>query len=116
MNEFCSVNRIKSEVGNGYQMEWRNIMKKSILGVLGMVVAFSMCTTTAFAAGHGCGRNFVDADGDGVCDNINSTCIYTDADGDGICDNYATGQVVSGRHGRGSHGGCGNGFRGGHCR
>ena len=126
-------------------------MRLRYFGRKGIAVALSMCTTTAFAAGHGCGRNFVDADGDGICDNA---CVYTDADGDGICDNcgidhwcgmagdgcgrnfvdangdgvcdnYTTGQgcgigqddsVQESGYGRGCHGRCGNGFRGGQGR
>ncbi len=64
---------------------------------------------TAAPCGYGrgphCGQNYVDADGDGVCDNYtyaggngfngngcgrNPYCgqNYVDADGDGICDNF----------------------------
>jgi hypothetical protein len=32
-----------------------------------------------------CGTGFVDADGDGICDNCGTA--FVDADGDGICDN-----------------------------
>jgi hypothetical protein len=40
--------------------------------------------------GSGNGYNFVDEDGDGICDNYNSGICpgYSDEDGDGICDNY----------------------------
>ena len=68
-------------------------MKKAFLGVLSAAVVLSMCMATAFAAGPGRGRYFVDADEDG------------------ICDNYASGQSVG--YGRGCHGGRGNGFWGG---
>lgn len=61
-------------------------MKKSLLGVLSTAIVLSVCATTAFAAGPGCGRHFVDADGDGVCDNAVGGCVYADADGDGLCD------------------------------
>lgn len=115
-------------------------MKKALLGVLFTVIVLSVCGTTAFAAGPGCGRNFVDTDGDGICDHAGSGCVYADADGDGlcdvcgayhlcgtagggnfvdadgdgICDNYGSGQ---GRGcGRGGHCGRGNGFRGGRSR
>lgn len=86
-------------------------MKKAFLGVLSAAVVLSMCMATAFAAGPGKGRYFVDADGDGICDNAGNRCAYVDADGDGICDNYASGQSVG--YGRGCHGGRGNGFWGG---
>lgn len=61
-------------------------MKKAFAGVLAIAIVVSMCATAAFAAGPGCGRHFVDADGDGVCDNAGSRCAYADADGDGVCD------------------------------
>lgn len=61
-------------------------MKKTLLGILGAAVLLSMCVATAFAAGPGCGRQFVDADGDGVCDNAGAMCGYVDEDGDGVCD------------------------------
>lgn len=50
------------------------------------------------AAGPRCGRYFVDADGDGVCDNLQS------------------GQGRGCGRGRGGQGGRGNGFRGGRNR
>lgn len=68
-------------------------MKKVFLGVLSTVIVLSMCAVTAFAACPGGGRYFVDADGDGICDNTGSRCAYMDADGDGICD------LCSARHG-----------------
>lgn len=43
------------------------------------------------------GTNYVDADGDGVCDNMGSGTNdgsgtnYVDADGDGVCDNMKSG-------------------------
>lgn len=84
---------------------------KRITAVLAMVLILSLGTVTVSAHGHGghgghnqdgyCqGNNYVDADGDGVCDNRgNLVCNagngcacrngngYTDANGDGICDN-----------------------------
>ena len=64
---------------------------------------------------RGC-ANFVDADGDRVCDNRGSGAGngagYIDADGDGICDNYGAG-AGGGHHGR--HGGSHHGGGRGHC-
>ena len=99
-------------------------MKKALLGVLSTVIVLSVCAATAFAAGPRCGRNFVDADGDGVCDNCGAyhRCgtagggNFVDADGDGICDNYGSGQGRGCGYGRGGHCGRGNGFRGGRGR
>lgn len=51
-----------------------------------------MCVTASFAAGPRCGRYYVDANGDGFCNNAGSQCAYVDSDGDGICDNYQSGQ------------------------
>lgn len=61
-------------------------MKKAFAGILFTAIVLSMCATAAFAAGPGCGRCFVDVDGDGICDNAGSRCAYVDADGDGVCD------------------------------
>lgn len=112
-------------------------MKKTFFGVFATVMVFLLGSTTVFAAGPGCGRYFADADGDGICDNAGSICVYEDADGDGfcdvcgtghgncpagnggafidadgdgVCDNYAAGQ------GRGNGCGRGNGFRSGRGR
>lgn len=44
------------------------------------------------------GQGFIDADGDGICDNQNARCqgqSFTDANGDGICDNAGNGQCTS---------------------
>ena len=78
-------------------------MKRVLTGILTAVLAVSLCAATAFAAGPRCGRYYVDADGDGVCDNIGSRCVYVDADGDGICDNCG-----GARHGHWA--GCGGAF------
>lgn len=74
-------------------------MKKVFLGVMvcGLVLASGV---TVFAMGHhgngmGYGRYYVDANGDGICDNYASGTgygrYYVDANGDGVCDNYASG-------------------------
>lgn len=89
-------------------------MKKALLGILAAVAALSVVTTAAFAAGPGGGRCFVDADGDGICDNAGTRCVYADADGDGVCDNAAS--CRGSGCGRGFHGGHGNGFCGGYGR
>ncbi len=51
-----------------------------------------------FGTGRGCGRWFTDANGDGICDN------FKDADGDGVCDYF------QGR-GAGRRNGCAGAFR-----
>ena len=65
-------------------------MRKALLGAVTAAIILSLEVTSAFAAGPGCGRGFVDADGDGVCDNASSRCIYVDEDGDGVCDNVSS--------------------------
>ena len=77
-------------------------MRRALTGILAAVLAVSLCAATAFAAGPRCGRYYVDADGDGICDNIGSRCVYVDADGNGICDNCGA------RHGHWA--GCGGAF------
>ena len=57
--------------------------------------------------GTGCG-NYVDANGDGICDNRGAGCgNYVDANGDGVCDNVGAGggHHAVGHHGGGHHGG-----------
>lgn len=71
--------------------------KKSILVLLVAALTLgSSVPVTAAPCGGGrngrCGQNYVDADGDGVCDN------FVDADGDGINDNcpgYGNGQNLT---------------------
>lgn len=74
-------------------------MRKLFSGLLAAALVLSLGTTSAFACHHGGGCvNYVEA-GCGV--------NYVDADGDGVCDNYASGW------GRG----CGRGRgHGRHCR
>lgn len=73
-------------------------MRKLFSGLLAAALVLSLGTTSAFACHHGGCVNYVEAD----C-GVN----YVDADGDGVCDNYASGW------GRG----CGRGRgHGRHCR
>lgn len=125
---------VKPGMAIKHNME-ENSMRKTLLSAVGLVLALSMGVTTAFAAGPGCGRNFVDTDGDGICDNAGSMCIYADADEDGICDNCGSyhwcgmagtgsgrnfvdvdGDGVCDHYGTGQGSGCGRGFRGGRGR
>lgn len=102
-------------------------MKRILLGVLAVGIVLTIGATTAFASGmhNGYGSairlsstaqtsscpNYVDADGDGLCDNCGgshgncqtgSCSNYVDADGDGLCDN------CSGSHGNCQTGNCSN--------
>ena len=82
-------------------------IKKAVVGILAVSMVASVGAVSAFAAGTG--RNFADADGNGVCDNYSveqtvsraagalqkgSGQNFVDADNDGICDNYAVGQAT----------------------
>ena len=77
-------------------------MKKTLGIVLSAVTVLSIGATSVFAAGSRNGRNYTDADGDGVCDNrasascVNSescpTANFVDEDNDGICDTRGTGR------------------------
>ena len=60
---------------------------------------------TRGAGGSGC---WTDANGDGICDNCGG---YVDADGDGICDNCGSSSCWGGgnRYGQGADAGNGNG-------
>ena len=85
--------------------------KKIISAALTLALVLAVCITGAFAAHGGfwrgsgtClsgGQNFVDEDGDGVCDNWTGSgrCGngqgFIDQDGDGLCDNCGT-QCVGG--------------------
>ncbi|WP_209342966.1 hypothetical protein [Flavonifractor sp. AGMB03687] len=81
-------------------------MKKLLIGAAVTALVLMVGFTTAFAAS---GRNYVDANGDGVCDNRGTYCQYMDANGDGVCDNYGThcrnGGTGCRGWGRGCHGG-----------
>ena len=75
-------------------------MKRRWIAAAAAALMVTACVTGAAAAGRG--RNFVDADGDGMCDNYGTGRgqYFVDADGDGVCDNYGTGRGA---------GGCGRG-------
>lgn len=105
------------------------IMKKKMFVTLA-ALAFAAAALAVPAAAHGhggwngdcrqavcclgadgvCGRgNYVDEDGDGVCDNCGTACgyrHYADEDGDGLCDNCGGVHTVQ-RYGGGNghHGG-----------
>ena len=48
-------------------------IKKAVVGILAVSMVASVGAVSAFAAGTG--RNFADADGNGVCDNYSEMCI-----------------------------------------
>ena len=98
-------------------------MKRKIITAIVTAALVLSLGTGAMAAsqghgGGGCqGRYFVDEDGNGVCDNLDTGKgqggqgrFFVDEDGDGVCDNLGTGR---GQGGQGQGLGRGSGFRGG---
>ncbi len=90
--------------------------KKKILAIVLMGLLVLTLVPAAVFAGYGSqqgqGIGYVDANGDGICDNHGSACgNYVDANGDGVCDNAGTvntghhGGRGMGHHGGGHHGG-----------
>lgn len=78
-------------------------MKKTLIGVLTIVIVLTIGVTSAFAVSSRAGENFVDDDGNGICDNYKenqkndvsqniSDKNFIDEDNDGICDNYTSGK------------------------
>ena len=97
MNGILRFNRILSE--KTYKNGGSNI-KKILLGVVVAVLVISIGITSTFAIGSAYGRNYADADNNGVCDNYEAVVdgvraagrycgrSYVDADNNGVCDNY----------------------------
>lgn len=80
-------------------------MKKILMGTAIAALVLTVGVTGAFAAG---GRNYVDANGDGICDNRGNYCRFIDTDGDGVCDYHGTScRYGGGYSGHGCHG-CGH--------
>ena len=92
-------------------------MKKIHKTIIVSALLLTAATTGIFAAGQrgacipknsGVCLNqncqFIDADGDGYCDNMGQNCRFVDENGDGICDNFGTGlgSRSGGHHGRGT--------------
>lgn len=74
-------------------------MKKFWMIQLAIVLVISICTVGVVAAQANRRGNFVDTDGDGICDNRGQN--FVDADGDGICDNRGEGKGQGRHHGNG---------------
>ena len=80
-------------------------MKKILMGTAIAALVLTVGVTGAFAAG---GQNYVDANGDGICDNRGNYCRFVDTDGDGVCDYHGTScRYGGGYSGHGCHG-CGH--------
>lgn len=69
-------------------------MKKTAIIVFSVILVLALAIPSFAATGLNKSntRSFVDADGDGVCDNYGTSRNFVDADGDGVCDNYGTGR------------------------
>ena len=102
------------------------LLKRTCAGVLMAAAVLAVGTTSVFAAGPGAGKNFTDANGDGICDSCGRNqkdCLsqngcgkyFVDADHDGVCDRAENRDGPCGyAAGRGL--GQGKGFRGGRGR
>lgn len=66
-------------VANRRQFEYTNRVTNQFIDEDGD----GICDNTALRAGNGMRNGFIDEDGDGICDNGG----FIDEDGDGICDN-----------------------------
>ena len=86
-------------------------MRKLWIGAAALALCVGAGSVLAAGLGQtggGQGKNYVDANGDGVCDPsdggstpVGSGANYVDADGDGVCDRYDGGCA---RNGGGHHG------------
>lgn len=90
-------------------------MKTSFRNTAAMLIAGLLISTAAFSQSTN-GRNFVDKDKNGVCDNQKNVKArsangrnFVDANADGVCDNQAAGQGK----GKGKGNGQGCRYRGG---
>lgn len=96
------------------------MVKKTLAGVLMVLMLLAAGSESAFAAGSGAGKNFTDANEDGICDYRDDGYRYSDADNDGICDHAGSRirHADSGRDRACDNAACragqGNRFRGGH--
>ena len=112
INGFLHLNRISSETGKVNRKNKIGLeefsMKKLLAGILAAVMVGSVGMMSSFAAVTAPGWNFVDENGDGVCDYAGTGRNFVDEDGDGVCDYYGSGMRMGGRAGRGSGfcGGC----------
>lgn len=75
-------------------------IKKAAVGVVAAAMVLTVGATSALAAAPEYGRNFVDADHDGICDSVGSSYRYIDADNDGLCDNRGKNKLAGTGSGR----------------
>ncbi len=87
--------------------------KKFIAIVIALAVMLGVSNTSmsgmndGSGGGYGEGVNFIDENGDGICDSLSrgDCASYIDEDGDGICDNSGGGRNCSGCDSKGNRGG-----------
>ena len=108
MNGLAGSHRILSEASNGYPNIMEELdMRKRLVWICAGALALCVGAGSVLAAGQGQsnprGKNYVDADGDGVCDRYDGSSTpagtgknYVDADGDGVCDRYDSGCTPAG--------------------
>lgn len=96
-------------------------MKKMIFAVMLSAALVTFGGISAIAAPSscikGCNRiNFVDTNGDGICDNHGTNCSigFVDENGDGICDHRASANTTAKQNGMGRRG-CHNNMNGHGC-
>lgn len=96
-------------------------MKKMIFAVMLSAALVTFGGISAIAAPSscmkGCNRiNFVDTNGDGICDNHGTNCSigFVDENGDGICDHHASANTTAKQNGMGRRG-CHNNMNGHGC-
>lgn len=96
-------------------------MKKMIFAVMLSAALVTFGGISAIAAPSscmkGCNRiNFVDTNGDGICDNHGTNCGigFVDENGDGICDHRASANTTAKQNGVGRRG-CHNNMNGHGC-
>ncbi|WP_419543687.1 hypothetical protein [Negativibacillus massiliensis] len=96
-------------------------MKKMIFAVMLSAALITFGGISAIAAPSscmkGCNRiNFVDTNGDGICDNHGTNCSigFVDENGDGICDHRSSANTTAKQNGMGRRG-CHNNMNGHGC-
>ncbi|WP_419169480.1 hypothetical protein [Negativibacillus massiliensis] len=96
-------------------------MKKIIFAVMLSAALVTFGGISAIAAPSscmkGCNRiNFVDTNGDGICDNHGTNCSigFVDENGDGICDHRTSANTTTKQNGMGRRG-CHNNMNGHGC-
>lgn len=110
MNGLWSVIRIINEIKK-QEEDFMNLkIKKTAVGILAAALILLVGTATALASGQEHGKNFVDDDSDGVCDNFSSGLgqgggsrqngNFVDVNNDGICDNFSSGLEQGGGSGQ----------------